>query len=217
MSSSCPFTLHVFPRSPNGRKVLAVAHHLALNPEIKIVDLLKREQKAPDFMAINPNGKNPALTDGDLRLWESNAILQYMSDKYGSSRLWGSDARTRADVSRWMFWESAEWLPSVAPFVFENMVKQVFTPGTPPDPESIRRASDRFHPAATVLNQQLGRAPFVCGPELTLADFSLAAPLTYWQQGKVPLEGYENIMAWSARMNQVPAWQKTAPQLPPRS
>lgn len=41
-------------------------------------------QKAPDFMAINPNGKNPALTDGDLRLWESNAILQYMSDKYTS-------------------------------------------------------------------------------------------------------------------------------------
>lgn len=214
MSTSCPFTLHVFPASPNGRKVLAVAHHLGLNPEIKIVDLLKREQKTPDFMAINPNGKNPALTDGDLRLWESNAILQYMADKYGSSRLWGSDARTRADVSRWMFWESAEWLPSVAPFVFENMVKQFFMPGALPDQESIRRATERFHPAATVLDQQLGRAPFVCGPELTLADFSIAALLTYWQAGKVPLDGYENIKAWNARMDQVPAWHKTAPQLP---
>jgi glutathione S-transferase len=214
---SCSFTLHVFPPSPNGRKVLAVAHHLGLKPEIKIVDLTKREQKAPEFLAINPNGKNPALTDGDLKLWESNAIIQYMSERYGDSRLWGSDARSRADVSRWMFWESAEWLPSVAPFVFENMVKQVFMPGAAPDQESIRRATERFHPAATVLSDQLGRTPFVCGAELTLADFALAALLTYWQPGRVPLDGYENIKAWLARMNEVPAWKQTTPQLPSRA
>lgn len=215
-TSSCPFTLYVTPLSPSGRKVLAVVYHLGLSPELKMIDLSKGEQKAPEFLQINPNGRNPALCDGDFKLWESNAILQYLSERYADFRLWGKDPQTRADVSRWLFWESAEWNPSISPIVFENMIKPMFMPGSQPDQAAIQRAKDRLANSARVLDSQLASRRFITGDELTLADFSVAALLTYWQPGQVPLQSYEHILAWLARMNEVPAWKQTTPQFPPR-
>lgn len=209
--SAARFSLYVFPLSPNGRKVLAVARHLNLSPEVRIVDLMKSEQRSPEFLAINPNGKNPALVDGEFRLWESNAILQYMSERYADGRLWGHDPQSRADVSRWLFWESSEWLPSISPMVFERMVKPMFQPGAVPDAAVIQRATERFGATAPVLEQQLAKGRFIAGDEPTLADFSVAALLTYWQPGQVPLQGYPNILAWLARMHEIPAWKETAP------
>lgn len=210
--SAARFSLYVFPLSPNGRKVVAVAKHLGLAPEVRTVDLMKLEQRSPEFLAINPNGKNPALVDGDFRLWESNAILQYMSEKYAGGRLWGHDPQGRADVSRWLFWESSEWLPSISPMVYERMVKPMFQPDAAPDPAAIQRATERFAATAPVLEQQLGKGRFITGDEPSLADFSVAALLTYWQPGQVPLHGYPNILAWLARMHEIPAWKETAPQ-----
>ena len=94
------FTLYTTPLSANGRKVRAVSHHLALKPEVKIVNVFEGEGRAPEYLAINPFGKIPTLVDDDLTLGESNAILQYIAESYGDCRLWSHDPRRRADISR---------------------------------------------------------------------------------------------------------------------
>ena len=80
--------VHVAPPSPRAIKVLAVLHHLGLEPEIALVDLVGGEQFKPAFVALNPNRKMPVLEDDGFVLWESNAIIQYLAAKAGDERLW---------------------------------------------------------------------------------------------------------------------------------
>ena len=75
--------LYTNPLSPNGRKVTTVVHHLQLQLDVEVVDLSKGAQRTPEYLAINPNGAIPALVDGDLKLWESNAIAAYLADTSG--------------------------------------------------------------------------------------------------------------------------------------
>src|SRR5215468_10093786 len=94
--------LYGFPLSPNTWKARAVAAHLGLPLELEIVDLTK--PRTPDYLAINPTGRTPTLVDGDFKLWESNAIMQYVASR-SANALWPDNARTRADIARWQFWQ----------------------------------------------------------------------------------------------------------------
>ncbi len=96
--------LHVFPPSPRSFKVLVVVHQLGLECQPALCDLTKGEQKSGPYTEINPNQRVPALEDGELKLWESNAIIQYLATKKPESGLLPTDERSRADVSRWQFW-----------------------------------------------------------------------------------------------------------------
>src|SRR4051812_35031274 len=100
-------TLYATPLSANGRKVLAVCHHLGIEPEIIVTNVYQGEGRAPEYLAINPSGKIPTLIDGDFTLSESNAILQCLSEAHGDFQLWFREPRRRADVSRWLFWEAS--------------------------------------------------------------------------------------------------------------
>ena len=85
--------LHAFPHSPRGFKVLAAANHLGLDYEFHLVDLGKGDQRRPEFLALNPNGRMPVLEDDGFVLWESNAILQYLADKRPEAGMLPMDAR----------------------------------------------------------------------------------------------------------------------------
>ncbi len=84
--------LYGFPASPNTWKVRALAAQLKMPLEFELVDLLKGAQQTPAFLAINPTGRTPVLVDGDFKLWESNAILQYLASK-NPTPLYPNDAR----------------------------------------------------------------------------------------------------------------------------
>jgi glutathione S-transferase len=73
--------LFLFPPSPRAFKVIAVAHHLGLSYETRIVHLFNGEQNHPDYVALNPNKRMPVLREDDFVLWESNAITQYLASK----------------------------------------------------------------------------------------------------------------------------------------
>src|SRR5262245_60596926 len=73
--------LYGFPPSPNTWKVRAVAAHLGLPLELHLVDITKGGQRAPNYLALNPTGRTPTLVDGDLALWESTAIMQYLAER----------------------------------------------------------------------------------------------------------------------------------------
>src|ERR1044071_8161505 len=117
--------LYGFSASPNTWKVRAFAAHLGIPLDYEFVDLTKGAQRAPDYLKINHTGRTPTLVDGDFKLWESTAIMQYIADRKPNS-LWPSDARTRADIVRWQSWQLAHWgAESCQPLLFNRLVKKI--------------------------------------------------------------------------------------------
>ncbi|WP_253815910.1 glutathione S-transferase family protein [Vibrio coralliilyticus] len=80
--------LYAIVGSPNSRKVLAVINHLGLDIEIEYLDLFSGEHKQPEYVSLNPNAMVPTLVDGDVSLWESNAIIQYLAENSGINDLY---------------------------------------------------------------------------------------------------------------------------------
>src|SRR6187551_3020266 len=172
-------TLYTTPISANGRKVLALVQHLALPVRLTTVNVYQGEGQTPTFRAINPSGKVPALVDGDFVLTESNAILAYLSECYGDFSLSSRSHARRADILRWMFWESSHWQPVLTRFLAPR-VRQILFPT-----ESTLRAETEWQHAelVTLLSQleaALAERPFLCG-EMSIADFSIAGMTTYFQ------------------------------------
>ena len=205
--------LHVFPPSPRATKVIALADHLGLDCELEIVNLFQGEQHAPKFAALNPNERMPVLEDGDFVLWESNAILFYLASKKPSSGLWPADAQGKADVIRWLSWESAHWFPACASLAFERVVKKLAGQGDP-DPVAVAKGIQEFHKCAPVLNAHLKGRQWLVGSQLTIADFAIGATLVLADSAGYPLEGYGEIPRWYRGLAALPAWQKAIVPLP---
>jgi glutathione S-transferase len=203
--------LYGFPPSPNTWKVRALAAHLGIALEFELVDLTKGQSHTPEYLALNPTGRTPVLVDGGFRLWESNAIMQYLAGQTANP-LWPDDARKRADIMRWQSWELAHWGPDACvPLIFQRLVKAVLNLG-PPDPAVIAKGTDAFHREARVLDAHLSRQPYLAGDDLTLADFSVAAPLFLAARAELPLAPYGHVQDWFGRVSALPAWRDTAPQ-----
>ncbi len=202
--------LYCFPPSPNTWKVRAFAHQIGVPLELQLVDLTKGDQRKPEYLALNPTGRTPTLVDGDFKLGESSAILQYLGSKTKTA-LWPDDTKSRADIMRWQSWHLAHWSRGTTGFIFENLVKAIMKIGEP-DPKALAQAAELFHQDASVLDKHLGVHPYLVGDILTLADFTVVAPLFLAEPGKIPLEKYGNIRRWFGAQAALPAWQQTAPK-----
>jgi glutathione S-transferase len=207
--------LYVFPPSPRAFKVMAIANHLGIETNLRLVDLVKGDQKTPEYAALNPNMRMPTLKDGDYVLWESAAIAQYLADKKPEAGLFPCDERARLDVTRWQFWDLAHWDPACAVFIFEHIVKAVVLKGGDPDPAALMKGAELFHRAAKVLDGELKGKRFVSGKTLTIADLCIAAPLNYAEMARLPLDSYYEIKRWYDTLRALPSWQKTLAQCAP--
>jgi glutathione S-transferase len=207
--------LYVFPPSPRAFKVMAVANHLDLDWTLHFIDLIKGDHKTPRYAALNPNMRIPTLKDGDFVLWESNAICQYLAAKRPESGLMPKDDRGRADVTRWQFWDTAQWDRACVPFLFQYVIKPHVMKAGEPDLAAVAQSTEPFHRAAKVLDGQLKGRKFVTGDTLTVADFSLGTPLNYAEMAHLPIEPYAEIRRWFAALSALPAWQKTLAQSAP--
>ena len=207
------FTLYTTPLSANGRKPLALSQQLGLEPEIQLVNVYQGEGRTPAFLAINPLGKIPALVDSDLRLCESNAILVYIAEQYGNCGLWSREPRARAEILRWLFWESSAWQPALsallAPCVGHRLLPKIVpAPTTAPDWQSLQVA-----PLLGFLDAQLAGRAFLTGPELTIADLAVAGMTTYFAHAEFPSDAWPNLGAWLARIQALEAWTASADPL----
>jgi glutathione S-transferase len=204
--------LYGFPASPNTWKVRALAAYLKMPLEFELVDLLKGAQQTPAFLALNPTGRTPVLVDGDFKLWESNAILQYLASK-NPTPVYPNDANCRADVSRWQCWELAHWgAQACQPLTFENLVKKFVNLGAP-DQAVVAKATEAFNKEAKVLDAHLARHKYLVNDTLTIADFTCAAPLFHAHGAGMPVASYANIGAWFGRVSALQCWSETAPQM----
>ncbi|RKI46630.1 glutathione S-transferase family protein [Corallococcus sp. AB004] len=206
--------LYFHPLSGNSRRVLLVAAHLDIPLERIVVDLTTGKQREASYLGVNPNGRVPVLDDGGFVLWESRAIMVYLAEKTPGQTLLPTDAQGRADVNRWLFWCSAHMAPANTVLVQENFVKQRTGRG-PPDPTEVARGEALFAQTAPVLDSHLAGRTWVTQERLTLADLSLAASFALAGPARLPLEGYANLRAWLGRVQELEAWQRTAPPMPP--
>lgn len=196
------------PITVNCRKVIAGLQFMGVPYELAHTDYFKAEQKSPDYCAINPNASLPAMVDGDFVLWESNAILQYAADKHGKTDYYPTDLKTRADINRWLLWESSSWFPSCYVYLVEHCVKPLLN--AQPDAAVIAAQDAQFHKLAGILDERLAKSPWVAGSKPTIADIALAAPMHLHGLQKLPLDSHPNVVRWmTERVEKLPAWDNT--------
>lgn len=202
--------LYINKLSPNVRRVRLTAAVLGLKLEEIELDFTKGEHKTPDYLALNPNGAVPTLTDGDFVLTESRAIMQYLAATKPESGLLPHDERGRADTTRWQFWDSSHFSPQVGTLVFQRMLKPMFGMGEP-DAAKIEEALVNVRRYGAVLNQHLEGKSYVIANALTLADLTLASTLMYAKQVDVPLGEFPHVQSWFVRITELEAWKQTIP------
>jgi glutathione S-transferase len=196
------------PISGNTRKVFAVARSLGVAIELVLVDLMKGEQRRPDFLRINPAGRTPVLVDGDFVLPESNAIMIYLASRQPTS-LWPDEPRTRADIAHWLFWEQAHFGRACGILLYEHVIKPNIGQGNA-DPAQVKLGTAMFHREAMLLDAHLDGHRYLVGDGVTLADYAVASYVQYAGMAQLPFSDYPNVMTWNARMEADPAWAASA-------
>lgn len=205
--------LYVHPLSGNSRRALLVATHLEIPLERVVVDLTKGEQRSEPHVQRNPNGRVPVLEDGDLTLWESRAIMQYLCEITPGQTLYPTEVRARADVNRWLFWCAQHMAPANTILVQERFVKPLTGRGEP-DPVEVARGEALVAQYASVLDAHLAGKTWVAQDRITLADYSLAAGFALAGPARLPIADYKHLLSWLGRVQELPAWQRTQPPAP---
>jgi glutathione S-transferase len=200
--------LFYFPPSARALAVLALGKHLALDCELRPIDLGRGDQLCPEYVALNPNKKMPTLeVDDGFALWESNAILFYLAAQRPDAGLWPADLRGQADVMRWLSWESAHWdAESWGMVAYEKSSKAVLGRGSP-DPAFVARGEQNFKRFAAVLDGALKEKTWILGEQLTIADFSIGAGVPSAERLGLPVKSFPAIYRWYGKLSEVPAWR----------
>jgi glutathione S-transferase len=203
--------LYYHPLSSNSRRVVMTAIHLDVTLERVVVDLVRGEHRAEDYLRLNPNGKVPLLDDDGFVLWESHAIMQYLADRSPGQTLYPQDVRARADINRWLFWSAYHFTPAVGMISRERVSKPMVGGSGAPDRIEIERGEALLTAAATMLDAHLARRPWIAQDMLTLADLAIAAPLMHTAAARLPVTQFDNLQAWFARVQALDAWKRSVP------
>jgi GST-like protein len=188
--------------TPNGHKVSIVLEELGLPYTVHALSFDKKEQKSPDFLKINPNGRIPAIVDranGDFAVFESGAILIYLAEMTG--KLLPQDPKGRSVVLQWLMFQ----MGGIGPMQGQaNVFFRYF-------PEKLQGAIDRYQHETRrlyeVLDTRLQAVEFLAG------EYSIADIATYpWVRGHewsgVAVEGLSALQRWMATMEARPAVQR---------
>ena len=200
--------LYYFP-SPNPQKVKFALLELGIECDTVPVDLTKREQRGPEFLALNPFGRVPVLTDGDLKLWESHAILAYLGDK--SRKLWPTSAAGRADALRWLFFLSAHISPAATDLAFNRIAARLA--GLPSDEAAIARGEKALPDVISIVNGQLANNRWILGQDFTLVDCGYGPVFNVIEKAGFSLSEFPQVKAYLEAVRERPAWKET-PKLP---
>ena len=198
--------IHYNPASQHGRRTRIAAIELGLDAEFTVVPF----PSPAEYLALNPMGKVPTLVDGDFVLWESNAIMAYLAEQKPSAGLYGTDARSRAEVNRWLFWESAHFGNACITLTWERLMKPMFQK-QPPDDTMVAAGDRNFQRFAKVLDAHLANREYVTG-KLSIADFAISTIAMYRNPAKLDTAAFPRLEAYLARMEARESWKQTQPQ-----
>lgn len=192
------------------QKVCAVARHLGSPVSFVPVDLGAGGHRTPAFRAMNPNGKVPVLVDSERVIWESDAIMMHLALRAGSS-LWPSDGDRQVEVMRWLSWAAHEFNPKAGALYFEHVIRPKFGLG-PVDAEAEAAAIKACRRMLALLDAHLQERDYLTGPDLTIADFSVAATLPWADEARIPVNDFPAVSRWNGRLMQLEAWREAFPK-----
>jgi glutathione S-transferase len=198
--------LYQLPQSNHCLNVRLVAHEVGEKLELIDVDFFGGEIQKPEYLRKNPNGRIPTFEDGDFVLWESNAITAYLAALHPEKGLLPTDARARADVDRWLHWQSAHLTPAFVSVLYERVLKKIKNEGEP-DEKVLEASLQNLKRYLGLLNQHLEGAQFLCN-KLSIADFAIAATLSPRRAARIDLAPYGAVVAWLGRIESRESWKK---------
>lgn len=199
--------LYCDPLSTTTRPILLLAAEDELRLELQHVDLMSNETSGDAYGAINPNRIVPYLVDGDHAMGEASAIMKYLADKAGSSA-YPTELKARAKVNEAMDWFNTNLYRD---FVYALVYSQVMPEDKRLEPAGVQAMMRYAQPKAdkwfSVLDQHmLGDRPFVCGDQITLADYLGACLVSCGWVVDYDFSPYPNVQAWMERMSTRPSW-----------
>jgi glutathione S-transferase len=190
--------------SVNVRKVLWCCDELGVPFERVEAGMQYGVVNTPEYRKLNPNGLVPMIEDDGFVLWESHAIVRYLSAKHGTAGLWPADLRVRADADRWMDWAAGSLLPAFRP-VFWGLVR---TPVEQRDMKAINEGVKKCGELAGYVDAALAGRRFVAGEQFTMGDIPLGCHLHLWLNLPIERPAYANVAAWHKRLLGRPAFDK---------
>ena len=190
-----PIRLFTSLLSGHGHRVRLFLTLLDLPFEIVEVDMKAGGNRTPEYLALNPFGQVPTIQDGDITLFDSNAILVYLAKRYGDASWLPEDPLGAAAVQRWLSLAAGQiaYGPCAARLV------TVF--GAPCDHETAKRIAIKLF---DVLDRELAGKPFAAGEHVTIADIAAHTYIAHAPEGGVSLDAYPNIRAWLRRVEALP-------------
>jgi GST-like protein len=209
--------LHYWP-TPNGHKITMFLEEAGVPFTIHRVDIGKGEQFRPEFLAISPNNRMPAIVDHApadggpaLSIFESGAILQYLAEKHG--QFLPTDIRGRYEVLQWLTWQVA----GLGPMLGQNHHFNVYAP------EKVPYAIDRYVRETArlygVLDRRLAGREFIAGAHYSIADMACYPWIVPYQRQTMKLEDFPHVKRWfeaiAARPGTIRAYAHGAFHTPP--
>ncbi len=188
----------------NVRKVLWCAEELDLNYEHVLAGGAFGLTASPQYRALNPNGLVPCIEDGELVLWESNAIVRHLARQYGTAPFAPSDPSAWAAADKWMDWTS---LSFSAPFkeLFWNLVRS--KPETR-DEAAIKQGRVQCATLLGIADEALKRTPWLSGDDFGFGDIPLGCIAYAWFNMPIERPDHPALAAWYGRLEQRPAYRK---------
>jgi len=195
-------TIYGSPKSSSGRCFWCL-EEAGVEYTAKSIDFSAGEHKSEAFLKVNPNGKVPALTDGDFTIWESLAINNYIADAY-KPELLGNSAQERGLVSQWSIWSVADLqVPMIQAFI-----QLVFVPEPRRDAKVIKKAFEKLPAMLNTLESALEGKEYLVADRFTLADLNTAFVVAICDDIKFDLTDYGNINQWRERIANREATQR---------
>lgn len=199
--------IHLYTASTmNGWKPVIFLEEAGVEYDLTYIDFSKKEQKDPEYMKLNPNGRIPTIVDrsnGDFAVFESGAILWYLAEKYG--KFLPEDPKAKSETLQWLMFQ----MGGVGPMMGQAMYFQrIAAKQDENHPYSIKRYVDESRRLLEVLNTRLEGRTYLVNEEFTIADIATYpwARAYYW--AKVSVDELPNLQAWFDRIDAREATQR---------
>jgi GST-like protein len=192
--------------TPNGRKISVALEEMGLPYTVRVVDITKNEQFNPDFLAISPNNRIPAIIDPNgpegapISVFESGAILLYLAQK--THRFWPQSVRAQVPVLEWLMWQMGGFGP------MPGQVHHFLTVKDPADQKyGLARYSAETRRLYGVADRRLANVEFFAG-DISVADFAILGWAWRHERHQVDLSDFPNVKRWYETMLARPGVQR---------
>jgi len=196
--------------SINVQKVMWTVGELKLSHERIDAGGAFGKVKDPDYVRMNPNSLVPTIDDNGFILWESNAIVRYLTGQHAYGVLFPADLQVRASADRWMDWSTTTVLPAMFP-AFWGLIR---TPPEKRNAAAIEESRVKLEGLMRIFDEHLAGRDFVEGPSFSIADIPMGAVANRWYALPIERPTLGNLEAWFGRLKDREAYRTHVSGIP---